>query len=90
MDDDINKDEENSVISKLGKYGINLETINQFKNSELCKICCSNMINKNNNAQKDCQHYFCDECIKRYMTYQINGRMPSYIYIRRNKRKCSK
>ena len=73
IDDDINKDEENSVISKLGKFGINLETINQFKNSELCKICCSNMINKNNNAQKDCQHYFCDECIKRYMTYQINN-----------------
>jgi len=73
IDEDINNDKENSVVSKLGKFGINLETINQFKNSELCKICCSNMINKDNNAQKDCQHYFCDECIKRYMTYQINN-----------------
>ena len=73
IDDNNKKDEEHSVISKLGRFGINLETINQFKNSELCKICCSNMVNKDNIAQKYCLHYFCDECIKNYMTYQINN-----------------
>ena len=31
------------------------------------------MINKENIAQKCCLHYFCDECIKKYMTYQINN-----------------
>ena len=71
---DINNEEkENSVNLKLQRFGINLETINQFKNDELCKICCSNMINKENKAQKCCLHYFCDECIKKYMTYQINN-----------------
>ena len=73
IDDEINKEGENSVISKLERFGINIETINQFKNSELCKICCSNLVNKDNIAQKYCLHYFCDECIKRYMTYQINN-----------------
>ena len=64
---------DSSVHLKLEKFGINLETINQFNNAELCKICCSNMINKDNIAQKYCLHFFCDECIKRYMTYQINN-----------------
>ena len=67
------EEKENSVNLKLQRFGINQETINQFKNNELCKICCSNMINKENIAQKYCLHYFCDECIKRYMTYQINN-----------------
>ena len=68
-----NKENENFDNTKLEKYGINLETINQFNNPEICKICCSNNINKNNIAQKCCLHYFCDECIKNYITYQINN-----------------
>ena len=68
-----NKENENFDNTKLEKYGINLETINQFNNPEICKICCSNNINKDNIAQKCCLHYFCDECIKNYITYQINN-----------------
>ena len=68
-----NKENPNFDNSKLEKYGINSETINQFNNPEICKICCSNNINKDNIAQKCCLHYFCDECIKNYMTYQINN-----------------
>ena len=68
-----NKGNENFDNTKLEKYGINLETINQFNNPEICKICCSNNINKDNIAQKCCLHYFCDECIKNYITYQINN-----------------
>ena len=68
-----NKENENFDNTNLEKYGINLETINQFNNPEICKICCSNNINKDNIAQKCCLHYFCDECIKNYITYQINN-----------------
>ena len=69
----INKEKENFDNTKLEKYGINLETINQFNNPDICKICCANNINKDNIAQKCCLHYFCNECIKNYMTYQINN-----------------
>ena len=68
-----NKENENFDNTKLEKYGINLETINLFNNPEICKICCLNNINKDNIAQKCCLHYFCDECIKNYITYQINN-----------------
>jgi len=68
-----NKENENFDNTNLEKYGINLETINLFNNPEICKICCLNNINKDNIAQKCCLHYFCDECIKNYITYQINN-----------------
>ena len=68
-----NKDNEIFDNSKLEKYGINEEIINQFNDPEICKICCLNSINKENIAQKFCLHYFCNECIKNYMTYQINN-----------------
>ena len=73
--DNISNNKENEVFdnSKLEKYGINSEIINQFNNPEICKICCLNSINKENISQKFCLHYFCDECIKNYMTYQINN-----------------
>ena len=68
-----NNNEEKDLTSKLGKFGIDLDTINHFKNPDICTICCINNINKDNIAQKCCLHYFCDECIKKYMTYQINN-----------------
>ena len=67
----INKEEDLSL--KLQKYGIKQETLNQFKDPNLCHICFENQINKENIAQKCCLHYFCDQCINKYMTYEINN-----------------
>ena len=67
----INKEED--LNSKLRKYGIKEETLNQFKDPNLCNICFENQINKENIAQKCCLHYFCDQCIRKYMTYEINN-----------------
>ena len=64
---------EDNLNIKLEKYGINQDTINQFKDPEICIICFENKINKENIAQKCCLHYFCDQCIKNYLTYQINN-----------------
>ena len=66
---DVNED----LNSKLKKYGIKQETIKQFNDPNLCNICFENKANKDNIAQKCCNHYFCDECIKNYLTYQINN-----------------
>ena len=59
--------------TKLEKYGINQETLKQFKDPNICNICYINKINKENISQKLCLHYFCDNCINKYMTYQINN-----------------
>jgi len=68
---DIKNEEDLNV--KLKKYGIKQETINQFKDPDLCNICFENKINKENIAQKCCLHYFCDQCINKYLTYEINN-----------------
>ena len=60
-------------LTKLQKYGIYQETLKQFKDPDICNICFENKINKENIAQKYCLHYFCDQCIKKYLTYQINN-----------------
>ena len=64
---------EEDLNSKLKKYGINQETLKQFKDPNICNICFENKINKENISQKCCLHYFCDNCINRYLTYQINN-----------------
>ena len=67
-----NEIEENFNI-KMEKYGIKQEILNQFKDPNICNICFENKINKENIAQKCCNHFFCDQCIKKYLTYQINN-----------------
>ena len=66
-------DIEEILNEKLKKYGIKQETLKQFKDPNLCNICFENKINKENIAQKCCLHYFCDSCIKKYLTHQINN-----------------
>ncbi len=66
---DVNED----LNTKLKKYGIQEETIQQFNDPNICNICFENQANKDNIAQKCCNHYFCDQCIKKYLTYQINN-----------------
>jgi hypothetical protein len=69
----INIDINDDLNAKLKKYGIKQETINQFKDPDICNICFENKANKDNIAQKCCLHYFCDQCINKYLTYQINN-----------------
>ena len=69
----INIDVNGDLNAKLKKYGIKQETINQFKDPDICNICFENKANKDNIAQKCCLHYFCDQCINKYLTYQINN-----------------
>ena len=64
---------EDDLNTKLKKYGIKPETLRQFKDPNICNICFENEVNKENIAQKCCSHYFCDNCIKKYLTYQINN-----------------
>ena len=64
---------EEDFNTKMEKYGIKPEILNQFKDPDICNICFENKINKENIAQKCCLHYFCDQCIKKYLTYQINN-----------------
>jgi hypothetical protein len=64
---------EENLDEKLKKYGIEENTLKQFKDPDICNICFENKVNKENISQKCCQHYFCDKCIKKYMTYQINN-----------------
>jgi hypothetical protein len=77
-DESVNSKENNSIKEeenfdeKLKKYGIEQETLKQFKDPDICNICFENKVNKENISQKCCQHYFCDKCIKKYLTYQRN------------------
>jgi hypothetical protein len=64
---------EENLGEKLKKFGIEESTLKQFKDPDICNICFENKVNKGNISQKCCQHYFCDKCIKKYMTYQINN-----------------
>ena len=64
---------EDELNNKLKKYGIKQETLRQFKDPNICNICFENKVNKENIAQKCCLHYFCDNCIKKYLIYQINN-----------------
>ena len=61
----------NKKIPNYCKVRIPKETLQLFNNPELCMICCTNEVNKNNIAQEHCQHKFCDQCINTYITKKI-------------------
>ena len=65
------KKDNNIKLPKYCKIEIPKETLDSFQDPEICTICYSNKINKNNIAQKNCRHKFCDECIKTYLTKKI-------------------
>ena len=53
-----------------GKIKISAETQKLFENPNICTICYENLINKNNISHL-CNHFFCDNCIKTYLTNKI-------------------
>ena len=60
----------------FGKIEIPKETLLLFESPDVCRICFSNKINPNNKAQISCGHFFCDNCIKIYLTNKIiNGQV---------------
>ena len=60
----------------FGKIEIPKETLLLFESPDVCRICFSNKINPNNKAQISCGHFFCDNCIKTYLTNKIiNGQV---------------
>ena len=60
----------------FGKIEIPKETLLLFESPDVCRICFSNKINPNNKAQISCGHFFCDTCIKTYLTNKIiNGKV---------------
>ena len=60
----------------FGKIEIPKETLLLFDSPDVCRICFSNNINPNNIAQITCGHFFCDNCIKTYLTNKIiNGQV---------------
>ena len=71
------KKSKNSIKKKqdfvYGKIKISSETQKLFDDPNICPICYENFINKENVAPK-CNHYFCDKCMKKYLTNKIiNG-----------------
>ena len=61
----------NIKLPNYCKIEIPKETLDSFQDPDICPICYANKINKNNIAQKNCCHKFCDECIKTYLTKKI-------------------
>ncbi len=60
----------------FGKIQIPKETLLLFDSPDVCRICFSNKVNPNNIAQTSCGHFFCDNCIKTYLTNKIiNGQV---------------
>ena len=60
----------------FGKIQIPKETLLLFDSPDICRICFSNKVNPNNIAQISCGHFFCDNCIKTYLTNKIiNGQV---------------
>ena len=60
----------------FGKIQIPKETLLLFDSPDVCRICFSNKVNPNNIAQISCGHFFCDNCIKTYLTNKIiNGQV---------------
>ena len=53
-----------------GKIKISAETQKLFENPNICTICYEKLINKNNISHL-CNHFFCDNCIKTYLTNKI-------------------
>ena len=51
---------------------ISKETQSLFDNPNICTICYENLINKNNVSHL-CNHFFCDKCMKTYLTYKIKN-----------------
>ena len=72
----INIDDDDLILNKKIQKFVTKEDLKNFKDPEICNICFERKINKNNIAQKDCIHKFCDQCINSYLTYQItNGKV---------------
>ena len=60
----------------FGKIQIPKEILLLFDSPDICRICFSNKVNPNNIAQISCGHFFCDNCIKTYLTNKIiNGQV---------------
>ena len=60
------------------KYSISKDILDSFDNPDICRICFNNAVNKKNIAQQACRHFFCDNCIKTYLTTNItNGKVIS-------------
>ncbi len=60
----------------FGKIEIPKETLELFESPNVCRICFSNQVNPQNIAQISCGHFFCDNCIKTYLTNKImNGQV---------------
>ena len=86
-DKNINVSTSNNLISSssqserkkkldFGKIEIPKETLELFESPNICRICFSNKINPQNKAQISCGHFFCDNCIKTYLTNKIiNGQV---------------
>lgn len=63
---------------KIKKVEIPQETLDLFNDPDICRICFSEKVNKENICQKTCGHFFCDVCIKRHIeTKIINGQVLS-------------
>ena len=58
-------------LQKYCKIEIPIETLDSFQDPDICPICYENKVNKNNIAQINCKHKFCDKCIKTYLTKKI-------------------
>ncbi|MCQ2820859.1 MAG: E3 ubiquitin protein ligase [archaeon] len=68
----------NDKIKKFnpGNYDIPKETLELFDDPNICRICFENKINSSNQYQSTCGHFFCDKCIKTYITTKIiNGQV---------------
>ena len=86
-DKNINVSTSNNLISSssqserkkkldFGKIEIPKETLELFESPNVCRICFSNQVNPQNIAQISCGHFFCDNCIKTYLTNKImNGQV---------------
>ena len=67
---------ERKIKLDFGKIEIPKETLELFESPNICRICFSNKINPQNKAQISCGHFFCDNCIKTYLTNKIiNGQV---------------
>ena len=73
----INNNNDENINIKIPTYckiEIPKETLESFQDPDICPICYANKVNKNNIAQKNCKHKFCDKCITTYLTQKIiNG-----------------
>lgn len=83
IDDQNNLKKAENQVLKIKNVLIDIppETLDLFDDPDVCRICFSEKITTNNQAQFACGHKFCRKCVTNYLTNAIMNGKVNFVYI---------